>query len=326
MREDVLELILANFALPRERLGDFRAQIAANRLGERRIGELIGRHGLATVRAACAEALAYGERKIRAAIAALPDGEYRFADAMDGDGVGPEPIPIAVTIAKRGEAIALDFAGSGPQCAGDINVVYFALLATVYYALKAVLDPTVPANGGFYRAISVTAPPREHRQCPAARPGGVAHPDLPAIADVVFGALAQVVPARVPAAGNGANSAFVFSGTDPRPGRLYVYLETLAGGAGGSRRRTAWTPCRCTSPTHPTCRSRPSRPSTRCSSRSTRWRRAAGGPAAIAAVSASGAPSRCATTRLACSAPPSARAWRPGASAAASPEAGPGSC
>ena len=234
MREDVLELILANFALPGERVGDFRAQIAANRLGERRVGELIDRHGLATVRAACAEALAYGERKIRAAIAELPDGVYRFADAMDGDGVRPEPIPIAVAIAKHGDTMALDFAGSGPQCAGDINVVYFALVATVYYALKAVLDPTIPANGGFYRAIAVTAP--EGCIVNARPPAPVAWrtQTCQRIADVVFGALAQIVPSRVPAAGNGANSAFVFSGTDPRTGQLYVYLETLAGGSGGT--------------------------------------------------------------------------------------------
>ena len=234
MREDVLELILANFALPRERLGDFRAQIAANRLGERRLGELIGRHGLATVRAACAEALAYGERKIRAAIAALPDGEYRFADAMDGDGVGPDPIPIAVTVAKAGDTIALDFAGSGPQCAGDINVVYFALLATVYYALKAVLDPTIPANGGFYRAIAVTAPEGSIVNARPPAPVAWRTQTCQRIADVVFGALAQMVPGRIPAAGNGANSAFVFSGIDPRTGRLYVYLETLAGGSGAT--------------------------------------------------------------------------------------------
>ena len=234
IREDVMELLLANFALPEQRRGDFRAQIAANRLGERRLGELIARYGAATVRAACDASLAYGERKIRAAIAGLPDGVYRFADAMDDDGVTPVPIPIVVTITKRGDALALDFAGSGPQCAGDINVVYFALVATVYYALKAVLDPTIPANSGFYRAISVTAPE-----------GSIVNARLPApvawrtqtcqrIADVVLGALAQVVPDRVPAAGNGANCALVFSGVDPASGQIYVYLETLAGGSGAT--------------------------------------------------------------------------------------------
>ena len=234
MREDVMELLLANFALPGERRGDFRAQIAANRLGERRLGELIARYGAPAVHAACEESLAYGERKIRAAIARLPDGVYRFADAMDDDGVAPGAIPIAVTIDKRGEAMHLDFAGSGPQCAGDINVVYFALLATVYYALKAALDPTIPANSGFYRAITVSAP--EGTIVNARPPAPVAWrtQTCQRIADVVLGALAAVVPERVPAAGNGANCAMVFSGTDPKTGRLYVYLETLAGGAGGT--------------------------------------------------------------------------------------------
>ena len=234
IREDVMELLLANFALPDQRRGDFRAQIAANRLGERRLAELIGRYGALTVRAACEASLAYGERKIRAAIASLPDGVWRYADAMDDDGVTPNPIPIVVTITKRGDALALDFSGSGPQCAGDINVVYFALLATVYYALKAVLDPTIPANGGFYRAITVTAPEGSIVNARPPAPVAWRTQTCQRIADVVLGALAQVVPERVPAAGNGANCAMVFSGTDPRTGKLYVYLETLAGGAGAT--------------------------------------------------------------------------------------------
>jgi N-methylhydantoinase B len=234
IREDVMELLLANFALPDQRRGDFRAQIAANRLGERRLAELIGRYGALTVRAACEASLAYGERKIRAAIASLPDGVWRYADAMDDDGVTPNPIPIVVTITKRGDALALDFSGSGPQCAGDINVVYFALLATVYYALKAVLDPTIPANGGFYRAITVTAPEGSIVNARPPAPVAWRTQTCQRIADVVLGALAQVVPERVPAAGNGANCAMVFSGTDPNTGKLYVYLETLAGGAGAT--------------------------------------------------------------------------------------------
>ncbi|HEU4367166.1 MAG TPA: hydantoinase B/oxoprolinase family protein [Methylomirabilota bacterium] len=234
IREDVLELLLANFALPEQRRGDFRAQIAANRLGERRLGELIYRYGVATVRAACEESLAYGERKIRAAIAGLPDGVYRFTDAMDDDGVTPEPIPIAVAITKRADTLALDFADSGPQCAGDINVVYFALLATVYYALKAALDPSVPANSGFYRAITVTAPEGSIVNARPPAPVAWRTQTCQRIADVVLGALAQVVPERIPAAGNGANCAMVFSGTDPRTGKLYVYLETLAGGSGAT--------------------------------------------------------------------------------------------
>jgi N-methylhydantoinase B len=234
VREDVMELLLTNFALPDQRRGDFRAQIAANRLGERRLLDLIARHGVATVRAACEESLAYGERKIRAAIAALPDGVYRFVDHMDDDGVADEPIPIAVAVEVAGDGMRLDFTGSGGQVAGDLNVVYGALQATVYYALKALLDPSIPANGGFYRAITVTAP--EGTIVNARPPAPVAWrtQTCQRIADVIFGALAAVVPERVPAAGNGANSAMVFSGTDPQTGRYYIYLETIGGGAGAT--------------------------------------------------------------------------------------------
>jgi N-methylhydantoinase B len=234
VRDDLMELLLANYALPRERLGDIRAQMAANRLGERRIHELIDRHGVDTIRAAYQASLAYGERKIRSAISELPDGVYAFRDAMDGDGVSSEPIPIAVEITKRGDELVLDFSGSGPQCAGDINVVFFALLATVYYALKAALDPSVPANSGFYRAIDVVAPEGTIVNAQAPAPVGWRTHTCQRIADVVLGALAQVVPERIPAAGNGANSALVFSGRHPDTGESYIYFETLAGGAGAT--------------------------------------------------------------------------------------------
>jgi N-methylhydantoinase B len=234
LREDVMELLLANFALPEERQGDFRAQLAVNRLGARRLGELIGRWGLDTVRAACEELLDHGERMIRAAIAAVPDGRYCFTDAMDDDGVTDAPIPIAVAITIDGDTMHLDFDGSGPESQGDLNVVRGALLATVYYGVKAILDPSIPANGGFYRAITVDAPEGTIVNARPPAPVGWRTQTCQRIADVIFGALARALPDRVPAAGNGANAAMVFSGVDPARGGYYVYLETIGGGAGAT--------------------------------------------------------------------------------------------
>jgi N-methylhydantoinase B len=234
IRDDVMELLLANFALPNERRGDFRAQLAVNRLGERRLAELIRRWGLGTVRAACDELLAHGERMIRAAIAAVPDGVYRFTDAMDDDGVSVDPIPIVVTITIAGDGMHFDFAGCGPESRGDLNVVRGALLATVYYAVKAILDPSIPANGGFYRAITVEAPEGSIVNARPPAPVGWRTQTCQRIADVIFGALAAGLPERVPAAGNGANAAMVFSGADPARGTYYVYLETIGGGSGGT--------------------------------------------------------------------------------------------
>ncbi len=233
LREDVMELLLANFALPAERRGDLRAQLGANRLGERRLIELCERHGLAAVRAAADAALAYAERKLRSAVAALPDGVYRFADALDGDGVNTAPIPIAVAVTVAGDQLHLDFAGSGPQSPGDINAVWLALLATVYYAVKALLDPSIPPNGGFYRAIQVTAPAGSIVNARPPAPVARRLQTCQRIADVIFGALAPVAPGRVQAAGNGT-ATWMFSGVDPRTRRPYIYLETHGGGAGAT--------------------------------------------------------------------------------------------
>jgi N-methylhydantoinase B len=117
-----------------------------------------------------------------------------------------------------------------------LNVVRGALLATVYYAVKAVLDPSIPANGGFYRAITVEAPEGTIVNARPPAPVGWRTQTCQRIADVIFGALAQALPDRVPAAGNGANSAMVFTGVDPARGGYYVYLETIGGGAGGTAR------------------------------------------------------------------------------------------
>jgi N-methylhydantoinase B len=232
LREDLMELLLLNFHLPGQRRGDFRAQIAANRIGADRLRELLARYGRATCEAAMAQLLAYGERKIRAALRRVPDGVYRFEDWMDDDGAGGPPVPVRVAIAVRGDEIELDWAGTGAQVPGDVNVVYLALVATVYYALKALLDPTIPANGGFYRAIRVRAP--EGSLVNARPPAPVAWrtQTCQRIADVIFGALAPALPDAVIAATNGANSAWVFSGVDPRTGQYYVYLETIGGGSG----------------------------------------------------------------------------------------------
>src|SRR5262249_38273679 len=167
------------------------------------------RYGLPTVRAAAEDTLAYAERKLRSAVAALPDGVYRFADALDGDGVRDAPIPIAVAVTVTSDQLHLDFTGSGPQSAGDINVVWLALLATVYYAVKALLDPTIPPNGGFYRAIDVTAPAGTIVNARPPAPVARRLQTCQRIADVIFGALAGLVPERVQAAGDGtATSVF----------------------------------------------------------------------------------------------------------------------
>jgi N-methylhydantoinase B len=223
-----LAFITLNSRLPNERRGDMLAQLASVEIGERRLREIHERHGGDTVRAATTYLMEHARRRLAAALSDVPDGVYRFRDVMDpSDGQATE-IAVAVTIADQ--RVAVDFTGTGPQSPVGINVVRPALEATVFYALKAVLDPGIPPNGGFFAAVEVTAPE-----------GSIVNPVEPApvtartdtcqrVADVVFGALAQALPDRVPAAGHSTVTYVTFSGE--HDGAFFVYPEVVAGGGG----------------------------------------------------------------------------------------------
>jgi N-methylhydantoinase B len=234
--EAVFDTILANVRTPDERRGDLRAQVAANETGAERYRELHERYGeeLPAITGAIQD---YAERRTRAEIAALPDGEYAFDDALDDDGRGTEDIHIAATVTVDGDAVTVDFAGTAPQTRGPVNAVFAVTASATYYAVRCVTDPDVPPNAGAYRPVEVRAPE-----------GSVVNPDPPAavvggnletsqrVTDVVLGALAECAPERAAAAGQGTMNNVTFGGTDPREGREgrpWAFYETGGGGAGG---------------------------------------------------------------------------------------------
>ena len=229
LQEDVQALILLNCQVPHERLSDLRAQMAANRLGVERMMGLCTKYGPDTVLAAGDALLDYAERKMRAGIAALPDGTYRFTDRFDNPEFdGEMEFSVAVTVA--GDEMTLQF-DAPDQIRAGINMVWTALLSTVYYAVKAVVDPTVLPNAGLARPLHVEARPGSVLNCvhPAAVNGRLA--PCQRVVDLVHGALAGVVPDRVTAAGNGSCFSATFTGTRA-DGTLWVYLETIGGGSG----------------------------------------------------------------------------------------------
>jgi len=230
LQEDVQELILLNCQVPRERLSDLRAQMAANRLGVQRMQALCGKYGTETVLAVGDALQDYTERKMRAGIAALPDGTYRFADTYDNPELG-RALDVSVEITIEGSEMRLHF-DSPPQVRAGINMIYTALLSSVYYAVKAVVDPTILPNSGLARPITVTAPPGTVMNAihPAAVNGRTR--TCQRAADLVIGALAQAAPERCIAAGNGSCTTASFAGAYPADGRLWVYLETIGGGSG----------------------------------------------------------------------------------------------
>ncbi len=232
---DILHFVMANSRLPDERYGDLQAQLAANRIGIRRLKEAYARFGDDLVDSMYA-LQDYAERRLRAGIAELPDGTYTFTDYMDDGGVAsPDPITITVSLTIKGDSILFDFSGTHPQVEGPINVTYNGLLATVFYALKAFVDPDIPSNAGIYRVIEVKAEEGSIINCTNPAPVGARIDTCMRVADVIFGAFAQVAPDRAIAGCNSSCTTAIFSGSDPHdPSRFYVYLETIAGGAGAS--------------------------------------------------------------------------------------------
>ena len=231
--QDVFNFILTNCRTPQERVGDLQAQVAANKVGIQRIKEVSSKYGDRL--GVCMEELQdYAEKRLRAGIAKVKNGNYSFIDYMDNDGITKDPVPITVNITVEDNFMKLDFTGTSPQVLGPINVTKNGLLATVFYSLKALIDPEIPSNAGIYRAFEVTAPEGLIINSVAPAPVGERIDTCQRVVDVIFGAMSQAIPNRVIAACNSAVTTATFSGVDPRTNQFFVYLETIGGGSGAS--------------------------------------------------------------------------------------------
>jgi len=227
--DEVLALICANSRTPRLRRGDFRAQGSANRVAQRRIGELATRWGLGTLLAGFDEVLAYAERRTREALRRLPDGVFRAATELEGDGVSDQDIPIQVAVTITGDAARIDFAGTAPAVAGNVNCPLAVTRSACYFALRVLLPEDVPACAGTYAPLTIDAPAGSlvNARSPHAVVAGNVETSQ-RIADAVLAALSQV--ADVPAAGAGTMNNTVIGGLG------WTYYETVAGGQGASSR------------------------------------------------------------------------------------------
>jgi N-methylhydantoinase B len=220
---EALEELVARMRNPEERRGDFRAQLAAHRLAEQRVAELCTRRGRAVVTAAMDELYAYSERVVRTALAQLPDGRYEAEDVLEATD-GALTIRAAVTV--DGDRIAIDFTGTSPQHEGNLNCPLAVARSASYFVVRCVTDPDLPASGGAFAPVTVTAPAGclVNARPPAAVAAGNVETSS-RIVDVLFSALAQAVD--VPAQGQGTVNN-VTLGND-----RFTYYETLGGGQGG---------------------------------------------------------------------------------------------
>jgi N-methylhydantoinase B len=225
-------LVEKNVRVPGRVLGDWSAQLAACHIGEAAMLELVERHGVDALESYFDELLGYSERMVRAEIARWPDGTYEFVDYIDGDGFDTEPIPIRVAVTVASDSLTVDFAGSAPQVRGALNSTLSFTKSCTYLSVRCMVREEIPNNEGAFRPITVLAPDRSVVN--VSPPGACAARALTGyrIVDTLFGALAQVVPDRVPAAGEGGNSVVCLSGRH-EDGSPFIVVDMMCGAWGG---------------------------------------------------------------------------------------------
>lgn len=230
---DVMRLILANVRSQDERRGDFQAQIGSLKTGATRLLEIIERRGEREAADYATHLIEYSARLMRHAIDSIPNGSYEAEDALDDDGVTDGPVVIKVRIHIKGEKALVDFSGSAAQVAGPINAVEAITVSAVSYVFRCLLAGDVPASAGLMSPIGVVAP--EGTVVNAVHPAAVAGGNVETsqrIVDVLFKALAQALPNRIPAASQGTMNNLTIGGIDPRTSSEFSYYETVAGGMG----------------------------------------------------------------------------------------------
>jgi N-methylhydantoinase B len=240
LNTDAHALLLANVRTPTEREGDLAAQIAACRIGERRLKEIVAKYGLSEVATYGHHLLDYSAEMMRAALREMPPGAYAAEDFLDGDGINDQPLRIRARIEishgqdSGGAKAKVNFTGSSPQCAGNVNAVEAIANSAVYYVFRCLLSEDVPATSGLLTPIEVIAPSGTivNAQPPAAVAGGNVETSQRMV-DTLLRALAKAVPHRIPAASQGTMNNLTLGGTDPRHhDSPFAYYETTAGGMG----------------------------------------------------------------------------------------------
>jgi N-methylhydantoinase B len=232
MSRTVRRIIEKNVRVPDRVLGDLGAQYAACKVGEREYAKLLDRYGTETTRTYVNELMDYAERLTRSEIRAWPKGTFAFTDYLDDDGFSDAPVPIHVAITVHEDRLTVDYAGSSPQVKAALNSTLSYTKSCTYLSVRSVLRQDVPNNAGVFRCIEVTAPegsvlnPRPPGACAARALTGYR------VVDAMFGALAQIVPDRVPAAGEGGNTVLSIGGYTER-GAPFIIVDMICGAWGG---------------------------------------------------------------------------------------------
>ena len=230
--QSVFRIIEKNVRVPGRVIGDLGSEYAACRVGERELVKLLTRYGADTARGYMRELLDYAERMTRSEIRGWPKGRFTFTDHLDSDGFDDTPIPITATITVHEDSLTVDYAGTSPQVKAALNSTLSFTKSCTYLSVRSVLEHGIPNNAGVFRCIEVRAPE-----------ASVVNPVLPAacaaraltgyrILDVMMGALAQIVPHKVPAAGEGGNTVVCIGGYQGNH-EPFIIVDMICGAWGG---------------------------------------------------------------------------------------------
>ena len=233
INRDVFDLVLAQVRAKRETAGDFRAQIASNNTGIRRLTALLDRMGQDTVQRYIDELIEYTDRRTRSELAKLPKGVVVSEGVMDSDGYTDEPVKLKVKVTINDDGLLFDFSGTDDQRPAPVNSTYAQTHSGVAFVLKCLIDPDVPVNAGFYRNVHMIAPEGSVVNCTEPFPVVGGWETQIRLTDVIFKALSDVIPERVPAGTEAMICHSGFGGDDPYRNETYCFLETIAGGYGG---------------------------------------------------------------------------------------------
>ena len=230
---EILRIIRENVRLPDIAIGDLTAQVATVRVAARRMDELARKYGVDVVEAAFDHLLTVSEKQARAAIAALPDGTYEAEDIIDGDGVTTDPIAVRVVVTIAGDQLTADFTGCPPAVAGPINCAAGALQSAVRTIFKALVAPQAPSNEGWFRPLAVVAPQGSVFTAEKPSPTGWYYEGSVHASELVWKALAGLMPERF-SAGSYTSLCVVYLAGKDAAGEPFIHIEPQHGGWGAS--------------------------------------------------------------------------------------------
>jgi N-methylhydantoinase B len=235
--QSLIDLIEANVRLPDMTLGDMYAQAASLRLGERRFQELCDKYGLDVVLGSIDALMDYGERMTLLELEKIPPGVYEAEDMIDDDGIGNGPFPVRVKITISPTELVCDFTGTHPQVPGPVNCTETGLHSGVRTMLKAVTGPQIPVNEGCFRPLKIVCPPGTIFSAQRPAPVSTYWETMNYVTDLIWKALAPVVPDRLTAGHFLSVCGVVVAGLHPETGDLFLLVEPQAGGWGGGLRK-----------------------------------------------------------------------------------------